>query len=133
MSAWSVERPRTWSPGSTAASTKNHWKAYEPAGSEVGLLVLKTGCGERQSVWGSISPFAAPAGDEEYQIISDVPFSSALGNHPLDDTRRGRHKKGSCSISVSHRYRAIYVVDEDTNVWYWIGSHEDYNVFTGRK
>ena len=30
-------------------------------------------------------------------------------------------------------YRAIYFVEGDTNVRYWIGSHSDYNNFVGRK
>jgi hypothetical protein len=38
------------------------------------------------------------------------------------------------SISVTIGYRAIYVTDEDgTNVWYWIGTHADYDTFTGKK
>jgi len=61
------------------------------------------------------------------------PESPVLDNHPLDDTHRGRHRKGSRAVSVTRRYRAIYVVDGNTNVWYWIGSHESYNNFTGRK
>jgi len=58
---------------------------------------------------------------------------SSLHNHPLDDTRQGRHRKNSRAVWITLRYRAIYVVDGETNVWYWIGSHEDYNIFTGRK
>ena len=61
------------------------------------------------------------------------PQSPILANHPLDDTRRGRHRKESRAVSVTYRYRAIYVVEGDTNVWYWIGTHESYNTFTGRK
>jgi len=66
------------------------------------------------------------------QFLKD-PESPVLANHPLDDTHRGQHQKGSRAVSVTRRYRAIYVVDGDTNVWYWIGSHESYNTFTGRK
>lgn len=36
------------------------------------------------------------------------------------------------SVSITMQYRAIYVVDGDTNVWYWIGSHSDYNNFIGK-
>jgi hypothetical protein len=39
---------------------------------------------------------------------------------------------GSRSVAITRRYRAIYVVDGDTNVWYWCGSHEDYNNFVGK-
>jgi hypothetical protein len=61
------------------------------------------------------------------------PEAPVLHNHALDDCHRGRHQTGSRAVWVSYRYRAIYVVDGDTNVWYWIGTHEDYNIFTGRK
>ena len=79
-----------------------------------------------------------PAGISElaqaaFRVFLQDPEDARLENHPLDDTRRGRHRAGSRAISITRRYRAIYVVDGDTNVWYWIGSHEDYNVFTGRK
>ncbi len=55
-----------------------------------------------------------------------------LGNHSLKDTKKGRHRKGSRAVSVTLKYRAIYVVEGRTNVWYWIGSHEDYNNFVGK-
>lgn len=65
------------------------------------------------------------------------PFDPSLDNHDLEDNRRGRHRKGSRAVSVSLRYRAIYFLDETTTpttaVWYWIGSHEDYNAFTGSR
>lgn len=71
--------------------------------------------------------------DESFALFLANPEDPALHNHPLDDTHRGRHRKNSRAVSITLRYRAIYVADGDTNVWYWIGSHEDYNVFTGRK
>jgi hypothetical protein len=68
-----------------------------------------------------------------FRLFLANPEDPALHNHPLEDTHRGRHRKNSRAVWVTLRYRAIYVVDGDTNVWYWIGSHEDYNNFTGRK
>ena len=61
------------------------------------------------------------------------PTFPALDNRALKDTAKGQHRCGSFKVSITQRYRAIYVVDEpsNTNVWYWIGSHEDYNSFTG--
>jgi hypothetical protein len=72
------------------------------------------------------------AGDAFAAFLRD-PFHPSLRNHPLDDTHLGHHRAGSRSVSITRSYRAIYVTDGDTNVWYWIGSHEDYNNFTGRK
>jgi hypothetical protein len=31
------------------------------------------------------------------------------------------------------KYRAIYVVEGGLNLWYWIGSHNDYENFIGKK
>ncbi len=45
----------------------------------------------------------------------------------------GRHKAGSWSVSVTLKYRAVYVVVDDANVWYWIGTHNAYETFTGKK
>lgn len=62
------------------------------------------------------------------------PACPTLERRRLKDTDKGRHREGSLKVSVTNRYRAIYVVDRETNtnVWYWIGSHEDYNNFVGR-
>jgi len=75
---------------------------------------------------------AQRAAREAFRLFCNQPAHLALDSHTLKDTHKGRHKKGSVSVSVTYRYRAIYVVDGDTNVWYWIGTHEDYNNFTGK-
>jgi hypothetical protein len=72
------------------------------------------------------------AADAAYSQFLADPNQPSLAHHPLQDTRRGRHRKGSYAVSVTRRYRAIYVPDGNDNVWYWIGSHEDYNNFTGK-
>ena len=48
-------------------------------------------------------------------------------------TRKANTGPGSFSVSISMQYRAIYTIDGDVNVWYWIGTHSEYNVFTGKK
>lgn len=68
-----------------------------------------------------------------FRTFLDDPDHPALRRHALSDTKKGRHRSGSFSVSVTMQYRAIYTVDGDTNVWYWIGSHNDYDNFTGGK
>lgn len=70
---------------------------------------------------------------EAFAVFLVDPHHPTLENHELYDSKKGRHKKASRAVSVNRRYRALYVVDGPTNVWYWIGSHEDYNNFTGSK
>ena len=60
------------------------------------------------------------------------PFDPALHNHELTDGGRGQHRAGSRAVWITQRYRAIDYVDGSVNVWYWVGSHSAYNLFTGR-
>lgn len=61
------------------------------------------------------------------------PNHPSLRRHPLLDNKQGSHAPDSFSVSITMQYRAIYFVDEPTgqNVWYWIGTHADYDQFTG--
>jgi hypothetical protein len=61
------------------------------------------------------------------------PSHPALRLHRLENRKKSPHKDDSFSVTVCLTYRAIYVVDGDTNVWYWIGTHNDYNSFIGEK
>jgi hypothetical protein len=78
-----------------------------------------------------LPPRIQEAADAAFQTFLENHFHPALENHELHDTKKGRHRKGSRAVSITRRYRAIYVTDGPTNVWYWIGSHEDYNNFVG--
>ncbi|QDT67079.1 hypothetical protein [Calycomorphotria hydatis] len=73
--------------------------------------------------------------ESQFKLFRENPSHPSLRHHQLDETKRGRHEKGSCSVSITMKYRAIYVyiTDQDVNLWYWIGNHNDYNSFTGRK
>ncbi len=66
------------------------------------------------------------------QFLRD-PHHLALRLHELKATRRGRHQGGSWSVSITMKYRAIYVPVGGVNLWYWIGTHSNYDSFIGRK
>jgi hypothetical protein len=68
---------------------------------------------------------------EAYKTFLANQNHPSLRNHTLADSDKGRHRNSSRSVTITMQYRAIYVVDDDTNVWYWIGSHTDYNNFIG--
>ena len=59
------------------------------------------------------------------------PKHRSLRLHPLKDTKKGRHVTGSFSISLNMQYRALYVMEGETALWYWVGSHADYDRFIG--
>jgi len=68
-----------------------------------------------------------------YARFSRDPSHPGLRCHPLRSSGRGQHFPGSVSITVTMNYRATYIVQNGVSVWYWIGSHADYDTFTGRR
>ena len=50
---------------------------------------------------------------KNFGLFRGNPHNPILGIHPLKDTNQGRHKKGSFAVSISRRYRAIYVVNNN--------------------
>lgn len=66
-----------------------------------------------------------------FEVFRQNPTHPALRNHELHPTRRGNHRAESRSVSITMQYRALYVVEGEFNVWYWIGTHADYDAFTG--
>jgi hypothetical protein len=67
-----------------------------------------------------------------FALFKENPSHPSLKHHDLKNTKKGQHKDGSFAVHISRKWCAIYVKDGDTNIWYWIGSHEDYNNFTGK-
>ncbi len=103
----------------------------EPTRGGVGTRNVRTG--SCRSMFEALSPALQRNANAAFQMFLENPDHPSLRRHQLQDTHRGRHRSGSWSVSINLQYRAIYVVDGDTNVWYWIGSHSDYNALTGRK
>lgn len=53
---------------------------------------------------------------EAYKLFRDDPFIQVY------TSRRSTRNR------VGIGYRAVAVVDEDTAIWFWIGSHADYEI-----
>lgn len=68
-----------------------------------------------------------------FERSQEDPLHPGLDLHELDDHGRGKHRHNSYSVYLAGGYRAIFFIDGDTNVWYWIGTHSDYNNFTGTR
>lgn len=69
---------------------------------------------------------------KQFKLFCENPYHKSLRLHPLENRHTGQHKNDSFSVSINGQYRAIFVVEEDTNIWYWVGTHSDYDNFTGR-
>ncbi len=48
-------------------------------------------------------------------------------NHPSLHFKQIYKQQPIYSVRVGLSYRALGIQEEDTIVWFWIGSHEDYN------
>jgi len=53
--------------------------------------------------------------------------------HPGLHFKRLQTKRSVFSIRVSLGYRALGVLEEETIVWFWIGSHSDYDKLISTK
>ena len=58
---------------------------------------------------------------EAYRLFSDNPSHPSLRFKPIHGTRN------VFSARISYGYRALGRVEGDTVVWFWIGSHADYD------
>jgi hypothetical protein len=52
--------------------------------------------------------------------------------HQLRDTSNSHHHPDSWSVSVTMGIRAVFIVDNGIRVWYWIGTHADYDKLVGQ-
>jgi mRNA-degrading endonuclease RelE of RelBE toxin-antitoxin system len=58
---------------------------------------------------------------QAYLIWKDNPHHPGLNYKQIHETQP------IFSVRVSLSYRAIGIKEEDVMIWFWIGSHEDYN------
>ena len=75
--------------------------------------------------WKSFEKLPAEAQDlarKKYALWRKDPFHPSLGF----EERRNR----ICVVRIGNRYRALGLRDGEMVVWFWIGTHEDYNRFT---
>jgi hypothetical protein len=56
-----------------------------------------------------------------YQLFSTNPYHPSLHFKPI------RPDAPVYSVRIGRGYRAIGILKNDTIVWYWIGSHADYD------
>jgi hypothetical protein len=58
---------------------------------------------------------------EKYALWKRDPFHSSL--------QFEERRNGICVIRIGNSYRALGLRENDTIVWFWIGTHEQYNRF----
>jgi mRNA-degrading endonuclease RelE of RelBE toxin-antitoxin system len=58
---------------------------------------------------------------EAYRLFKQDPY------HPQLHFKQVHQKKPVYSARIAYRYRAVGIVKGDVIVWFWIGSHDDYD------
>jgi hypothetical protein len=58
---------------------------------------------------------------EAYQLFSKDPYHPSLHFKQIDP------QEPIYSVRIGRGYRAVGRREDNTIIWYWIGSHEDYN------
>ena len=81
--------------------------------------------------YGVLPPAIRDAVRQACVLFERNPSHRSLRLHELRESKRGDHAPSTFSVSVTMQYRALFIVVEGINVWYWIGSHAQYNRFTG--
>ena len=54
-------------------------------------------------------------------------FFASDPNHPSLDFKRVSQRRRVYSVRISLDYRALGVLDEGAIVWFWVGSHNEYD------
>lgn len=84
-------------------ATKDFWRAYE-----------------------SLPPEVRKRADTAYRLWRQSPQHSSL------DFKRVNAMEPVCSVRIGLRWRALGLLEGDTVVWFWIGSHAEYDRILGK-
>ncbi len=69
----------------------------------------------------------------QFERFRQNPAHPSLRLHQLHWNRRSSLLPNSWSVTVGMQYRVIFCIRGNVNVWYWIGTHADYDQLTGKK
>lgn len=73
------------------------------------------------------------AAEAAFERFREDPTHPSLHTKPIAGTCSGRVKSGTYSVRVTRSYRALFTRGADgAYLWYWIGSHADYDQLLGR-
>lgn len=66
-----------------------------------------------------------------FELFCQNAAHPSLKHHRLNDVSARAMRPESYAVYLNMQYRAVYVVQGDTNIWYWIGTHAAYDRLTG--
>ena len=66
---------------------------------------------------------------DNFQVKARKSYRQWLENpqHPSLQFKQIHNTSPIFAVRISLGYRALGILEEDTMVWFWIGSHEEYN------
>ena len=78
----------------------------------------------RQSFWDAYRRLPAHV---RRQARDSYRFFTSNPNHPSLDFKRVSQRRPVYSVRISADYRALGLLDRGDIVWFWIGSHQEYD------
>jgi len=63
----------------------------------------------------------------DIQKLAEKNFALWKSNHSHPSLDFKELENSRWSVRVGYHYRAMGIRDDDTIIWYWIGTHEEYN------
>jgi mRNA-degrading endonuclease RelE of RelBE toxin-antitoxin system len=74
-----------------------------------------------RKVFDQLSPQIQEQAREAYRLFVQNP------QHPSLRFKKIHKSQDIYSVRISQGYRALGVLEDDTMIWFWIGSHADYD------
>lgn len=68
--------------------------------------------------------------EKKFLLFVENSHHPSLRLHKLRPHGPGSRLVNRLSVSVTRNYRALFWVDGQVNVWYWIGTHAEYDRLT---
>lgn len=78
-----------------------------------------------RAAFANLPPFIQKLARQAYQLFKNDPY------HPSLRFKRVHATKPIFSVRVGIHYRAIGIMDGGKVIWFWIGSHAEYDKLTG--
>jgi len=83
-------------------------------------MISKTTASFRKR-WRELPPDIRAHSRKVYQRWQENPW------HPSLRFKRIHHSQPVCSVRIGIHWRAVCVLEKNTAIWFWIGSHKDYD------
>lgn len=118
----------TWKDWSIDVANRLPGETSEP---EVPLGTRNCRTREYRTSYSKLPRSVQEIADKKFRLFVENSHHPSLRLHKLKPHGPSHRLVDRLSVSVTRNYRALFWVDGQVNVWYWIGTHAEYDRLTG--